>query len=239
MGLDANASSCRLAVVGPSGKRLLNGTGAAGDSDLEHVLGQLDAFGLAEHLRVGAMLQEKITALDPSLQRLEELQPLCEMLVPLNAQIEAADHRISALEKTDPAVALLMTAPGIGAITASAVVAVADDITRFDSAHQFEAFLGLVPGELSSGDKRHIGHITKAGNVRYLLVEAAWRLNRSSRTTRPHCPHGPSESPIAAASASRSSRSLAGLPEFSTRCGVTTGRSMRRALACRAHAPLH
>lgn len=59
---------------------------------------------------------------------------------------------------------LLMTVPGIGAITASAVVAVADDITRFDSAHQFEAFLGLMPGELSSGDKRRIGHITKAGS---------------------------------------------------------------------------
>lgn len=134
--------------------------------------------GSAAHL-----LQEKISALDPSPQLLEELLPLFEMLAPLNAQIEAADHRISVLEKTDPVVALLMTAPGIGAITASAVVAVADDITRFESAHQFEAFLGLVPSELSSGDKRHIGHITKAGNarVRYLLVEAAWRLIRSKQ----------------------------------------------------------
>ena len=134
--------------------------------------------GSAAHL-----LQQKITALNPSPQLLEELQPLFEMLGPLNAQIEAADDRISALEMTDPAIALLMTAPGIGAITASAVVAVADDITRFDSAHQFEAFLGLVPGELSSGDKRHIGHITKAGNgrARYLLVEAAWRIIRSKQ----------------------------------------------------------
>jgi transposase len=96
--------------------------------------------GSAAHL-----LREKITALDPSPQLLEELQPLFEMLVPLNAQIEAADDRISALERTEPAVAMLMTVPGIGA----------------------------VPGKLSSGDKRHIGHITKAGNarVRYLLVE--------------------------------------------------------------------
>ena len=135
--------------------------------------------GSAAHL-----LQEKIVALDPSPELLEELQPLFEMLVPLNAQIDAADHRISVLEKTDPAVALLMTTPGIGAITASAVVAVADDITRFDSAHQFEAFLGLVPGELSSGDKRHIGRITKAGNarVRYLLLRAITASGRS-RTT--------------------------------------------------------
>lgn len=139
--------------------------------------------GLRVHGSAPHLLQQKITALNPSPQLLEELDPLFTMLGPLNAQIEAADARISALEKTDPAVALLMTAPGIGAITASAVVAIADDITRFDSAHQFEAFLGLVPGELSSGDKRHIGHITKAGNVRarYLLVEAAWRIMRSKQ----------------------------------------------------------
>src|SRR6266508_1614348 len=51
----------------------------------------------------------------------------------------------------------------------------------FKSAHQFEAFLGLVPGERNSGEKRRVGKITKAGNsrVRYLLVEAAWRIMRS------------------------------------------------------------
>lgn len=55
--------------------------------------------------------------------------------------LESHGHEVSW-----PTVALLMTVPGIGVITASTVVAVADDITRFDSAHRFEAFLGLVPG---------------------------------------------------------------------------------------------
>lgn len=88
---------------------------------------------------------------------------------------------IAQLSKDDPAVALLMTAPSIGPVTASAVVATVDDISRFNSAHQFEAFLGLVPGERSSGEKRRVGKITKAGNsrVRYLLVEAGWRIMRS------------------------------------------------------------
>jgi hypothetical protein len=78
-------------------------------------------------------------------------------------------------------VALLATAPSIGPVTASAIVATVDDITRFHSAHQFEAFIGLVPGERSSGEKRRVGRITKAGNsrVRYLLVEAGWRILRS------------------------------------------------------------
>ena len=53
--------------------------------------------------------------------------------------------------------------------------------TRFRSAHEFEAYHGVVPGERSSGEKRRVGRITKAGNARarWLLVEAAWRIARS------------------------------------------------------------
>lgn len=127
--------------------------------------------------RVGAHLQA--LALPPALAG--ELAPLLTLLVPLNETIAAADQRLAALERTDPSVALLMTAPGIGAVTASALVATIDDVTRFASAHRCEAYLGLVPGERSSGELRRIGPITKAGNrrVRWLLVEAAWRLLRS------------------------------------------------------------
>src|SRR5262249_10977183 len=107
--------------------------------------------------------------------------PPFEVLVPINEQITAADRRIATLARTDPEMALLATAPSIGPINASAVVATVDDTTRFASAHQFEAFLGLMPGERSSGEKRRIGRITKAGNsrVRYLLVEAGWRILRT------------------------------------------------------------
>jgi transposase len=127
--------------------------------------------------RVGAHLQ----ALTMSPALAAELAPLLTLLSPLNESIAAADQRVAALEQTDPSVALLMTAPGIGAVTASALVATIDDVTRFQSAHQCEAYLGLVPGERSSGEQRRIGPITKAGNrrTRWLLVEAAWRILRS------------------------------------------------------------
>lgn len=127
--------------------------------------------------RVGAHLQA--LAVSPALGA--ELAPLLTLLPSLNAAIAAADQRLAALEQTDPSVALLMTAPGIGAVTASALVATLDDITRFQSANQCEAYLGLVPGERSSGEQRRIGPITKAGNrrTRWLLVEAAWRILRS------------------------------------------------------------
>lgn len=127
------------------------------------------------------LVMQRIAALELSTLLEAELAPLVQVLGPINEQIAAADRRIADLLEDDPNVALLATAPSIGPITASAVVATADDITRFKTAHQFEAFLGLVPGERSSGEKRRIGRITKAGNsrVRYLLVEAAWRILRS------------------------------------------------------------
>src|SRR2546422_2472061 len=127
------------------------------------------------------LVAQRIGALSLSPVLAAELQPLFTVLAPLNEQIAAADRRIARLAATDPLVARLATAPAIGPVTASAVVATIDDIARFRSAHQFEAYLGLVPGERSSGEKRHIGPITKAGNsrVRWLLVEAAWRLLRT------------------------------------------------------------
>jgi transposase len=143
------------------------------------------AFVRRDGLRVRGSESEKvaqrIAELDLSDTLAGELLPLFQVLRAVNEQIEAADRRIAQLVKNDREVALLATAPSIGPITASAVVATADDITRFESAHQFEAFLGVVPGERSSGEKRRVGKITKAGNsrVRYLLVEAAWRIMRS------------------------------------------------------------
>lgn len=136
----------------------------------------LRVSGSASHL-----VAQRIAALALSDSLTAELFPLFEILTPLNAQIAAADQRIAVLTKADPIVALLTTAPTIGPITAAAIVATIDDVSRFRSAHQFEAFLGVVPGEHSSGEKRRIGRITKAGNARarYLLVEAGWRILRA------------------------------------------------------------
>ena len=66
-------------------------------------------------------------------------------------------------------------------MTASAFVATIDDITRFHSAHELEAYLGEVPSERSAGEQRQLGRITKVGNgrMRWLLVEAAWQILRS------------------------------------------------------------
>jgi transposase len=143
------------------------------------------AFVRREGLRVPSseshLVAKRVATLEVPPMLEAELDPLFAVLEPLNAQIKSADRRITALEHSDPIVALLATAPSVGPLTASAVVSTIDDVTRFPSAHQFEAFLGLVPGEHSSGEKRRVGRITKAGNsrARYLLVEAGWRILRS------------------------------------------------------------
>jgi transposase len=111
-----------------------------------------------------------------------ELTPLLAPLPGLTAEITRLEAELTALAAADPVITRLATAPSVGVITAAGVVAVLDDITRFRSAHAVEAYLGLVPGEDSSAERRRRGAITKSGHgrARWLLVEAGWRLLRST-----------------------------------------------------------
>lgn len=124
---------------------------------------------------------ERAAALPLSPELARALAPLVAVLEAVNHQLRVLDRRLEALTRSDAAVARLTTVPGIGPVTASAFVATVDDVRRFHRAHDLEAYLGLVPSERSSGDKRRLGRITKAGNrrVRWLLVEAGWGLLRS------------------------------------------------------------
>ena len=72
----------------------------------------------------------------------------------------------------------------MGPVTALAFVAALDDVTRFQSAHQVQAYLGLVPSEYSSGDRRRARPHHQAGDarMRWLLVETAWRILRSPQS---------------------------------------------------------
>ncbi len=130
----------------------------------------------------------KVRAIPLRDEVVQELSPVLGLLSQLNREIDLADRRIEQLGKENPAVRRLMTAPGVGPVTALAfvasLVASLDQVSRFASAHQVESYLGLVPSEFSSGDRKHRGRITKRGNARMrsLLVEAAWRVIRSRRS---------------------------------------------------------
>jgi transposase len=101
----------------------------------------------------------------------------------LTVQIGQADQELSSLAKADATCQRLMTVPGVGPVTAMRFSATVDDVARFSNAHQLESYLGLVPGEHSSGDRKQVTRITKAGSsqMRWVLVQACWVARRWSR----------------------------------------------------------
>jgi transposase len=97
----------------------------------------------------------------------------------LDARLTALDERLTAIAQTDPyrePVGWLRCFRGIETLTAMLILAELHDFRRFGSAPALMAYLGLVPGEDSTGDKHRRGRITRTGNalVRRLLVETAW-----------------------------------------------------------------
>ncbi len=100
-------------------------------------------------------------------------------VVQLDARIEALDRQIEVRAQEGPyraAVGALRCFRGIDTRTAFGLVTELHSIEHFDRPSRLMAFVGLVPSEASSGERKHRGSITKAGNghVRKLLIEAAW-----------------------------------------------------------------
>ena len=111
---------------------------------------------------------------------LSEIAPLLAVMLVINKQIAWQDEQLEQLSKSEEMVGILCSAPSVGPVTAAAFVSAIDDPARFKRAHQVEAYLGLVPSEMSSGEKQRKGGITKAGNprMRYLLVQVAVSILR-------------------------------------------------------------
>jgi transposase len=94
----------------------------------------------------------------------------------LDARIESVSDEIEALARQDQACERLMTVPGIGPIISSAMVAAIGTGDVFSKGRDFGAWLGLVPKQISTGDRTILGSISKRGNryLRALFVQAAW-----------------------------------------------------------------
>jgi len=121
---------------------------------------------------------DRVGDLDLPRELRDIIAPLLALMDPLNEQIKQLDRKTESLGKEDSRVRLLQTAPMIGAHTSTAFVALIDDVTRFPKAHKVESYLGLVPSEWSSSERRIKEGITKRGDsrVRWLLVEAGWSI---------------------------------------------------------------
>jgi transposase len=107
---------------------------------------------------------------------------LCAIDV-LNDRIAAADDKLCKLAQEHPVCSLLMTIPGVGPVTSMRFVAAIDSVERFPNAHSVQAYLGLVPGEHSSSERKRRTAITKAGppRVRWTLTQAAWSFRRCNK----------------------------------------------------------
>jgi transposase len=94
----------------------------------------------------------------------------------LDERIEGLSGEIEALAQQDQACLRLMTVPGIGPIISSAMVAAIGTGDVFCKGRDFGAWLGLVPKQISTGDRTILGSISKRGNryLRALFVQAAW-----------------------------------------------------------------
>ncbi len=148
----------------------------------------LQAVALAHQLRLGPGLftargRQQLAALPldqaHALQRTHSLV----LLQSLREQIQALEEELERRAETDPRVARLRTHPGVGPLTALAVVHSLEPATRFDRARRVAAYCGLDPREHSSGDTVRFGHVSKQGNrlLRFLLVEAAHRAVQTAQ----------------------------------------------------------
>jgi len=102
-------------------------------------------------------------------------QDLLELLDQLTPKIQELTRALEQEVEKRPVTRQLMTHPGVGPLTALAFELVIGTPERFGSGKQIASYVGLVPCEESSGDRRRLGHISKQGNslLRFLLVEAA------------------------------------------------------------------
>jgi len=110
----------------------------------------------------------------------ERRKDLLGLLDRLEERIAPLNKAVSHAAANNAEACLLMTHPGVGPVVSLAYVLTIGNWQRFPRGKQVGSYLGLIPSEDSSSDKRRLGHISKQGNtfVRWLLVEAASTAQR-------------------------------------------------------------
>jgi transposase len=150
------------------------------------IMNQLQAVALNEGLRCKKRLwreagREQLESFRLAPWASRRRHDLLELLDRLNPTLAELSQAIEQEVDRCPEAQRLRTHPGVGSLTALAFVLIIGTPERFGSGKPIASYLGLVPSEESSGDRRRLGHITKQGNslLRFLLVEAAQVTVRS------------------------------------------------------------
>ena len=155
------------------------------------VKNQLQALALNQGLQKGRKLWSAA-----GMQQLRELpmmehaarrrDELLRTVVELDSQIAELDVLVRRQAEGREDARRLMTHPGVGPQTALGMVLTLGEVERFESAKKVASYLGLIPGEYSSGNKQRLGHISKQGSslMRFLLVEAGQTAVRGDEHLR-------------------------------------------------------
>lgn len=111
----------------------------------------------------------------------------CREIREIELRITTVEQQLEAIAAQLPIVTQLLTIPGIGLLTATALFAFIGDIHRFPSGRHLASWLGLIPREHSSGTRRRLGSITKRGDVylRTLLIHGARSVLLHARRSQP------------------------------------------------------
>lgn len=141
-----------------------------------HIRGVLKTFGLLPGAMRGLPFDRRVEAL---LEGRPEVAPVVQPMLAawrqLRVQIAAFDKAVRVEVKANSVCRLLMTVPGIGALTGLAYVSTIEDPDRFRRSRAVGAHCGLTPRQYQSGQIDRSGHISRCGDIltRTLLYEAA------------------------------------------------------------------
>jgi transposase len=156
--------------------RARQGYVTARTATINRIRGLLAEFGVVLPLKAEVVRQQAGAELEnlPGYANLV-IGDLLSEVHHLDQRIQQYDVHIRAMARQCTAAQQLMRLIGVGEVTATAIVASVGNAREFDSGRQFAAWLGLVPGQYSSGGKTRLGGITKAGDayLRGLLVIGA------------------------------------------------------------------
>ena len=143
---------------------------------INRLRGLLAEFGVVLPLRSVTVRRQAAAAAEnlPELAH-RAIGDLLEQLRVLDERIGGYDREIEAQARLSEPAQRLMKIRGIGATTALAIVATVGNAREFKNGRQFAAWIGLVPGQYSTGGKTRLGHISKRGDayLRNLLVQGA------------------------------------------------------------------
>jgi len=139
----------------------------------------LQAIALANGLRRGSSLwtqagQQAIASLPLSPHAAYRRNELQAMYVKFEAEIKKLNQRVEQQARERSGARLLMTHPGVGPITALATDVFLGDPSRFANSKELASYVGMIPGEYSSGKRQRLGGLSKQGNplLRFLWGEA-------------------------------------------------------------------